>query len=85
MTVGAAIKIIFGLLALGIGIFLGLPGRYENRYEEIEEIMDSGTGRRRKVKRAFTPMAWMKRQVSVSTKAGRGRGRGFDIKAPDDR
>ena len=77
------LKILGAILALGIGIFLGLPGRFEQTPEEIEKIIVSGTGRRRKVKRHFTPFAWMSRNPSVRRSQPKRRG-GFNLETPDD-
>ena len=80
-----------GVVGLAIGIWLGLPGRYSQTPEDIEQIMDSGGRRRRRTKRIFTPLAWMQRQISASTpsserRRGRGGGRsGFTIESPEDR
>lgn len=77
--------LIFGLVAaLGLGIWLGLPGRYEQTPEEIEQIMASGTGRRKKLqKRPLSPVAWMRRNPSPRRGQTRRRG-GFNLESPDD-
>ena len=80
--------ILTGVVGLAIGIWLGLPGRYTQDVEEIEQIMDSGGGRRRKTKRAFTPMAWIQRRTDASVTKDRRRrtGRsGFSLESPKDR
>ena len=77
------LKILGAILALGIGIFLGLPGRFEQTPEEIERIMAAGTGRRKKVKRHFTPFAWMSRNPSARRGQPKRRG-GFNLESPDD-
>lgn len=81
--------VVGGVLALGFGIWLGLPGRYQQTPEEIEKLMAEGGRRRRKTKRVFTPLAWLQRKVNVRTergarRTGRGR-RGFNLESPDDR
>ena len=78
-----ALKILGCVFALAWGVWLGLPGRYTQRVEDIEEAMVRGTGRRRgrRVKRSLSPVAWLHRQPSVSTTR---RSRGFDVKAPDE-
>ena len=78
------LKIIGAVAALGVGIWLGLPGRYEQRVEDIEKTMASGYGRRRKVKRHFTPLAWIQRKISVSSSQPQRR-RGFNLERPEDR
>ena len=77
------LKILGALLALALGIWLGMPGRYEQTTEEIERTMESGLGRTRKVKRHFTPFAWMQRKAPVRSRRPHAR-RGFQIEAPDD-
>ena len=75
--------IIGGVAALGLGIWLGLPGRYDRDIDEIDRVIEEGGGRRKKVKRHFTPMAWMKRNVSVNTPSRAGRR--FEVRDPEDR
>lgn len=79
------VLLILGLVAaLCLGIWLGLPGRYEQTPEEIEQIMASGTGRRKKLqKRPLSPVAWMRRNPSPRRGQTR-RGGGFSLKAPDE-
>ncbi|MEQ9398623.1 MAG: hypothetical protein RJQ04_05595 [Longimicrobiales bacterium] len=79
-----ALKILGALVALAVGIWLGLPGRYEQPMEDIERTMESGFGRTRKVKRHFTPMAWVQRKIGVNT-SGVQRRRGFKVERPEDR
>jgi len=80
------LKIFGALIAFVIGVWLGLPGRFSQTTEEIEETMARGTGRRKKVKRHFTPIAWLQRQVSVRTSRGdrTQRARGFRVQSPDE-
>lgn len=79
------LKILGGVAALALGIWLGLPGRYEQTPDDIDAIMATGTARRRRTKRYFTPLAWIQRKISVGT-SGRGRGgRGFKLERPEDR
>lgn len=80
-----ALKILGAVAALALGIWLGLPGRYHRDLEEIERTMEQGTGRRRPVKRAFTPTAWVHRMVSPGARRDHERRRGFDLKRPEDR
>ena len=78
-----ALKILGALLALGLGVWLGLPGRYSQPIEEIEEAMErGGGGRPRRVKRSISPVAWMHRQPKVRTTR---RARDFNLEAPEDR
>ncbi|MDE3002331.1 MAG: hypothetical protein OXU33_04520 [Gemmatimonadota bacterium] len=82
--------ILTGLIGLGIGLWFGMPGRYTQSPDEIENIMQTGVGRRGRRKKAFTPLAWMQRRASAKDTASRGRrqgrGRGgFQLNAPDER
>jgi len=78
------LKILGAVVALGVGIWLGLPGRFEQTPEEIERTMELGIGRRKKVKRHFTPLAWINRQVGVRRGQPKRRG-GFTLESPEDR
>lgn len=79
------LKIVIGVLALGLGIWLGLPGRYEQTLEDIEYNLDHGDGRSHKVKRYFTPLAWLQRNIKVgSSRRPRNTRRPFQMEAPDD-
>ncbi len=85
-----ALLILTGVVGLAIGVWLGLPGRYSQSTDEIEEIMESGGRRRRRTKRVFTPLAWMQRQISARDPSDRRRGRGggrkgFKLESPDER
>lgn len=83
---GLIIKIALALGALIWGVWLGLPGRYTQTPDDIEDVMARGGGRQRKVKRRFTPLAWMQRNLSARREGGPQRGRGgFKLKSPDER
>ena len=78
-----ALKILGALVALGIGIWLGMPGRYSQTQEEIDRHLESPSRRSRKVKRHFTPMAWLQRRASSRSQRPQAR-RGFKMESPDD-
>lgn len=60
------LKIIGGVLALLLGIWLGLPGRYERRSEdEIAELLE-GEGRRKKTRRHFMYLNWFRKEEKAS-------------------
>ena len=85
-----SLLILTGVIGLVLGIWLGMPGRYKQTPEEIERIMESGGARRRKTKRIFTPMAWIRRNASSSgpsreRRKSRGRRSGFSLEAPDEK
>lgn len=80
------LKILAAVAALGLGIWLGLPGRYEARYDEIDRSLASPYGKSRRAKRHFTPLAWLQRNVKVSTGRPRRSTRGtFQMDRPKDR
>lgn len=85
---GLAMMALGALLALGLGVWLGMPGRYTQSVDDIEKVMDAGGARRRKTKKMFTPIAWMQRKAvargSIDLRKGRG-GPGFRIDKPEDR
>jgi hypothetical protein len=78
-----ALKIVCAVLALAVGIWLGRPARYSQTTDDLERTMDSGLGRTRKVKRHFTPLAWMQRKPPVRSRGPQMR-RGFHLESPED-
>lgn len=56
------LKILLGIVAVGVGFWLGLPGRYEQTPDEIEKAMDRGGAKRNQVKKVFTPLDWMRKE-----------------------
>ena len=80
------LKILGGLLALGIGLYMGGAGQYRPDQEEIEKALD-GTGYSKKTKRHFTPLGWLRQnQERGSRLRRRTRGsttRRFDLISPD--
>ena len=76
------------IVGLLVGIWLGMPGRYEQTPDEIEKLMDQGGGtRRRRPKREISPVAWLQRKLSSSgppKQTGR-RPRGFKLESPEER
>jgi len=62
------IKIILGIAALGLGVWLGLPGRYEQNDRDIERAMDQGGARRNSVRKVFTPLDWFSRSKRGSAR-----------------
>jgi len=87
---GLSLKIGGALLALALGIWLGMPGRYTQSVDDIEQVMASGGARRRKVKRSFTPLAWLQRSPFArgmrdrKIERERGRSGGFRLESPED-
>ena len=83
MSVSVAVKIIVGVLALALGIWLGLPGRYEQTPDDIERQMSWRTGRSYRVKRHFTPLAWVQRKLSARGQRARPR-QAFHMESPEE-
>ena len=80
------LKILGGLLALGVGLYMGSPGRYRPDPDEIEKAL-SKDGSSRKAKRHFTPLGWLRKNQERSSRIRR-RSRGassrrFNLVAPD--
>lgn len=70
------LKILIGVAAVGLGIWLGLPGKYEQSQEDIERAMDQGGARRNTVKKVPTPLDWLRKDKRGSQRridAGRRR------------
>lgn len=77
-----ALKILIGAAAVGLGIWLGLPGRYEQSPEEIEKAMDRGGARRNQVKRVFTPLDWLRKETRGSDRRRERERRHFRTAVP---
>ena len=74
------LKILIGLLAVGLGFWLGLPGKYEQTPDEIEKAMDRGGARRNQVRKVFTPLDWFQKKQRGSER--RRQRRHFKTAAP---
>ena len=61
----AVYLVLTALIGLGIGDWFGMPGRYSQTSDDIENILRTGTGRRGRRKKVFTPRAWVKRGASA--------------------
>lgn len=83
--------VLTGLLGLGIGVWLGMPGRYTQTPEDIDRAMEGPSKRRRLQKRSVNPLAWMHRNASAKGTPSRGRRRargsrsGFSLESPEER
>jgi hypothetical protein len=67
------LKILGAVAALALGVWLGLPGRYESDPEEIDRVLgEEGTGRARAT-RHFLVVDWFFRGLKRSRKKPRGR------------
>lgn len=78
------LKILGGILALALGIYLGLSGQYRPDPEELDRVLGPG-GRTRRAKRRFTLFGWMRMPEERPSHQRRRRssGRHFDLVAPD--
>lgn len=78
------LKILGGVVALGLGVYWGWAGQYHSDPEEMDQALGPG-GRTRKVKRAFTPLSWLRgMQERPSHVRRRGSSdRRFDLIVPD--
>ena len=80
------LKILGGLAALGLGLYLGLAGQYRADPHEIERAL-SGKGSIRRAKRHFTPLGWLRRNEERSSHIRRRRapaGR-FNLYSPESK
>jgi hypothetical protein len=57
-----ALYIISGIVALALGIYLGLPGRYDQSLDEIDERLDQD-GEHAKAERKNTVITILQRKV----------------------
>lgn len=83
--------VVTGVLGLGIGVWLGMPGRYSQTQDEIDQRMGSGgLTRRPHKKRSVNPLAWMQRKASTRApsrdrRASRNSRSKFSLDAPDEK
>ena len=86
--------LILGIVALAVGFWLGMPGRYTQTAEDIERAMDAGGNvRRKRVQRKLPPFAWMHRRGSANASRRSRAARslrdspksGFNLESPEDR
>ncbi|MBW3533864.1 MAG: hypothetical protein KY453_01390 [Gemmatimonadetes bacterium] len=75
------LKILGGVLALALGVWLGLPGRYEQDEEELERLLQRPGGVHRRAKRHFTPLDWYRNETKGSDRR-RAETRRFKTAAP---
>ena len=80
------LKILGGIAALGLGLYLGLAGRYRADPQEIDRAL-SGRGSTRRAKRHFTPLGWLRKTDERSSHLRRRRaptGR-FNLYSPESK
>ncbi len=61
------LMILGGVVALGVGIYLGLPGDSNVSREDIEEALSKPRSGHKKVKRRFTPLDYFARNKRESS------------------
>lgn len=72
------------MLALGLGIWLGLPGRYTQTPEEMDQLMERGGRlRSRTVERRFTPLDWWRKDRRASERRIAENQRRFRTASPE--
>lgn len=76
------LKILGAVVALLLGVWLGLPGRYERDLREIDQVMERGGRDRKKVKRLRTPLDWFRKDPKGSERRRRRARRHFHTAAP---
>jgi hypothetical protein len=60
-----------------------LPGRFEQSADDVEQLMGRGGSRRRRVKRHFTPLDWLRKDRRASDRRVEDNRRRFRTAAPD--
>ena len=68
-------KILIGIVAIGFGIFLGRPRRYERPLDEVDKALDESRGRRQWTKRHFTPLDLLRKKSRGSERRRGEQGR----------
>ncbi len=81
MSLGLLLTIGGSVVALVWGVWLGLPGRYTQSADDLDKALESEGRRHRTVKRAFTPLAWLRRNAGARS----ARGRRFKVDSPGKR
>ena len=77
------LKILGAVVALVLGVWLGLPGRYESDPEELDRVLtEEGTGRARAT-RHFLAVDWFFRRLKGSTRKPQGRRRFHTVVGKD--
>ena len=67
------LKIVGAVVALIVGIWLGLPGSEQPTADDIDKILDQPDRRRRRVTRHRMPMDWFRRSKRAPDRLTRER------------
>jgi len=86
----SGLLVLTGLVGLGIGIWLGMPGRYTQTPDDIERALGRRGERRKRARRSLNPLAWLHRKASAKGSPSRARRqkstrKGFSLESPEDR
>ena len=74
------LKILGAILALGLGLYLGAPGRYMQKPEEIDKALEGG-GKTWRTKKHYTWLGWLRKDERASQARLRGSPRKpFDLR-----
>ncbi|MDE0899730.1 MAG: hypothetical protein OSA81_11985 [Longimicrobiales bacterium] len=90
MSVSIVFLVVTAVAGIGIGIWLGMPGRYSQTVDELEQSMATGGKRRALKKRNVNPLAWMHRNASAKNtpsrerRVARGRRSRFSLESPEN-
>ena len=76
------LKVAGAVIALIIGVWLGLPGQDQPTAEDIDKILDQPGRKRRTVRRVRTPLDWFRRSKRSPDRLSRHH---FRLTAPDQR
>ena len=76
------LNIVIGLLAVGLGIYLGRPRRYTRPLDEVDKAFEEGRGRKEWTKRHFTPLDLLRNKSKGSERRREGVRTPFRTVAP---
>ena len=77
------LQVVIAVLALALGVWLGLPGRFDQSPDDIEALMERGGSHRRKATRHFMFINWLRRDARASDRRVAERRRHFRTATPD--
>ncbi|MGI9627274.1 MAG: hypothetical protein ACR2QM_10600 [Longimicrobiales bacterium] len=69
------LKIFIGLAAVGLGIYIGRPARYDRTQEDLELALEEGRKQPQWTKRHFTPLDLLRKDSKGSERRRGGRSR----------
>lgn len=77
------LKILIGVAAVALGVFLGRPRRYDKTQNEVDRALEQGRGRRQWTQRHFTPLDLLRKDERGSERRRGDRSR-FQTTIPGD-